>query len=257
MNVQHRQRIRGAFSLAREYDRHARVQRRVADELAGRIAALDLPPEPRVLEIGCGTGFLTEALAGRGIGGQWLVTDLSPAMVERCRARLGTRAGTSFAVLDGEYGAPDAGTRFDLICSSLTLQWFDDLPSAIARMLGWLAPGGRLAFTTLAAGTFAEWRAAHLAEGLAPGTPEFPSVEALRAILPGAQIAAHRVERHIEENGSAREFLSALKGIGAGTAARGYRPLSAGALKRVMHNFEQAGSRATYEVVTCTYGAPA
>lgn len=253
--MHHRQKIARAFSSAQDYDANAHVQHRVAAALADRIAALDPPANPRVLEIGCGTGFLTEALAAKGIGGEWLVTDLSPAMLDRAHRRLGARPGWRYAVLDGEYGTPEG--RFDLICSSMTMQWFDDLEHAVARMLGWLQPGGRLAFTTLAAGTFAEWRAAHEAEGLAAGTRDFPSAAELRAILPHAQLAPPTVEALVEHHDSARGFLLALKAIGAGTAARHHRPLSAVDLRRVMQRFEAEGASVTYHVATCLYGAPA
>ncbi len=253
MNLQHRQQIGRAFSQARDYDRHAQVQRRVARALAGQIAGLDLPASPRILEIGCGTGFLTEALAERGIGGDWLVTDLAPAMVERCRRRIGAQPGWRFAVLDGEYGEPEAGERFDLICSSLAMQWFDDLEAATARMLGWLAPGGQLVFTTLAAGTFAEWRAAHAAEGLSPGTPDLPTAAQLAAIQQSLQCGPPRVDRHAETYCDARTFLRALKAIGASTASSGHRPLPPEAMRRVMRSFEKAGASVTFEVVTCHY----
>lgn len=243
-----RDRIGAAFSGAHDYDRHARVQARVARRLAERVGALDLPEAPRVLEIGCGTGFLTEALIAQGIGGDLLVTDLSPAMVERCRARVGEAPGRRFAVLDGEQGARPEQAPFDLIVSSLTFQWFDDQAAAVARLMDWLAPGGRLVFTTLAAGTFAEWRAAHAAEGLAAGTPGFPSAADLGTMHPMQEMI---VERECEAHGSAREFLRALKAIGAGTAAARHRPLGPGALRRVMARFERAGASATYEVVTC------
>jgi malonyl-CoA O-methyltransferase len=246
-----RRQIEQAFSAASGYDRHARVQRPVARRLAARIAALPLPAAPRVLEIGCGTGFLTEALIDHRIGGDWLITDISPEMLERTRRRVGDGAGRRFAVLDGEYGEP--GGPFDLICSSLVMQWFDDHEAALARMLRWLAPGGHCVFATLGAQSFAEWRAAHEAEGVSPGTPRFPSAVELSAMLPGAQAAAHRVERYRERHDSALAFLRALKAIGAHTAARRHRPLPASALRRVMRRFENHGAAVSYEVVTCHY----
>ncbi|HUD30238.1 MAG TPA: methyltransferase [Novosphingobium sp.] len=244
-----RERIRDAFAAAPDYDGNARVQREVADGLARRIAALDLPAAPRVLEIGCGTGFLTGALAASGLGGEWLVTDIAPEMVERCRARLaGARAAPTldFAVLDGERGSPGGGP-FDLVCSSLAVQWFDDAPAALARMRDWLAPGGHLVVTTLAPGSFAEWRAAHEAEGIAPGTPAFAPVEAFAALAP----AALDVDRHRECHVDPRAFLRAVKAIGAGTSHPGHRPLTPAQLRRVMARFAQSGCEVTYEVVTC------
>ncbi|KHK89705.1 methyltransferase domain-containing protein [Novosphingobium malaysiense] len=238
--------IARAFAGARDYDRHARVQREVAQALAARIAALDLPEHPRVLELGCGTGFLTEALLERGIGGDWLVTDIAPAMVDRCRARLGEPPQRRFAVLDGEHGTPEGGP-YDLICSSLALQWFDDAPAALARMKDWLAPGGHCLITTLGPGSFAEWRAAHAAEGLDAGTPPFAPVEAFAALDPKDLV----VETVVETHPDARAFLHALKAIGAGTAAPGHRPLPPAALRRVMAAFERSTCKVTYEVVTC------
>ena len=242
MPPDYRQRIAAAFAGASGYDRHAAVQREVASALAGHIAALRLPAAPRLLEIGCGTGFLTEALIAQGLGGEWLVTDLAPEMVERCRARVSEAPGRQFAVLDGEHGERPAGAPFDLIVSSLTFQWFGDLSAALARLTGWLAPEGRIVFTTLAADTFAEWRAAHAAEGLVAGTPQFSAA----AAIPGIQA----VDRVIARHRNAREFLGALKAIGAGTPAPRHRPLSPPELRRVMARFEAEGAAVTYEVVT-------
>lgn len=241
-----RDRITRAFAAARDYDRHARVQRTVAQGLAGRIAALDLPESPRVLEIGCGTGFLTQALVEAGLGGEWLVTDVAPEMVARCRERVGETASRRFAVLDGEHGTPDGGP-FDLICSSLALQWFEDAPAALMRMAGWLAPGGHCLVTTLGPGSFAEWRAAHVVEGMVAGTPSFAPVEAFAALRPEALIAENIVERHAD----ARAFLSAVKAIGAGTPEPGHFPLPPGALRRVMAAFDRNGCDVTYQIVTC------
>lgn len=253
MSTVRRKQVAKAFSAARDYDRHARVQARVADDLAARIAGLELPPSPRILEIGCGTGHLTGALLRNGLGGEWLVTDISPQMVERCRARIGERKGLRYAVLDGETAQPEFAGRFDLVCSSLAMQWFEDLAGSLARMLTWLAPGGHLLFTTLGAETFAEWREAHEREGLQPGTPKLLSASRLETILKDAQAAPPLIEYHRDAHKGALSFLQSLKSIGAGTPSERHRALSLPQLRRVMRNFENSGATVTYEVVTCHY----
>ncbi|WP_260926664.1 methyltransferase [Novosphingobium sp. 9] len=231
------------FGAARDYDGNAHVQNRIAGALAARIAALDLPRPVRGLEIGCGTGFLTQALHERGIEGEWLVTDLAPEMVARCEARMAGSAAHHFAVLDGEREALEGGP-FDLIVSSLAVQWFDDAPAALARLAAQLAPGGHLVVTTLGPKTFSHWRAAHEAQGLAPGTPAFAPVEAFRAL------GDITVETLSEDHADARAFLRAVKAIGAGHAASEHRPLSPRQLRAVMAQFEKSGACADYEVVT-------
>ncbi|MCB2076566.1 MAG: methyltransferase domain-containing protein [Novosphingobium sp.] len=248
-----RRKISAAFSAAEEYSRHASVQRKVALDLADRIAALPLPRQPRILEIGCGTGFLTEAAIERGVRADWLVTDISPEMVERCREKLAHSAKCRFAVLDGEFGEPDGEKGFDLICSSLAFQWFDDVACAIDRIVGWLAPGGHLLFTTLVSGTFAEWQAAHVLAGLEPGTPRFSTVGQLSTVMPDMRQEPIVVMQHVEQHANALEFLRTMKAIGAHTASARHRPLGPASMRQVMRNFEKAGATATYEVATCHY----
>ena len=235
-------RLRRAFDAAADsYDAAAPVQRAVAQRLADRIAALPLPAWPRILEIGCGTGFLTTSLRERIPHGDWLVTDLSPRMLEACRARLGDEV--AFQVLDGEH-ADFEPWRFDLICSSLAFQWFGDLEAALGRLAGLVAPGGWLAFSTLADGTLAEWRQAHADLGLDCAAPGHPGAEALQAMLgPRGRIETETV---VQAHADARAFLDDLKAIGA-ASPRG-RPLPPGDLKRVMRRFDQAGACVRYEV---------
>ena len=242
----HSMRLRRAFDAAAStYDAAAPLQRAVAGRLAEKIAALPLPPRPRILEIGCGTGFLTTALRARLTDADWLVTDLSPRMLEACRARIGTGDGLAFRVMDGE--RPDLeGRQFDLVCSSLAVQWFGDLSAALGALSGLVAPGGWLAFSTLAQGTLAEWRQAHSDLGLECGAPEQPATAALAEMLgPRGRIETGTV---VQAHADARAFLDDLKGIGAAASAPGHRPLASGDLKKVMRRFDEAGASVRYEV---------
>jgi len=237
-----------AFDRAADYDRHAVVQQSVAKALADRIVTLPLPPAPRVLEIGCGTGALGSALVDRLPRARWLMTDIAPAMVERTRSRFAERPAIRFAAMDGEH--PNTAERFDLICSSLAMQWFTDLAGAIARLRAQLTPRGKLAFTTLAAGTFIEWRRAH--PGLTSGTYDYPSPDDLAGL--GLEVA---IEKYEVRHSGAREFLCQLKALGAATPRTGHRPLSPAQLRQVMARFEAMGAAVTYVVATCLSEPPA
>ncbi len=241
--------VAAAFGAAAgTYDAGADLQREVATKLAAEITGLALPARPRILEIGCGTGFLSRALAGLNPG-ELVLSDIAPEMLLRCRESLG-ETPARFVMMDGE--APGAaGRNFDLVCASLVFQWFTDLKRALGRLSGLLAPGGHLVFSTLAADSFCEWRAAHDTLGLAAGTGPYPTTQALADMLPGMTVTDERITRHYADGHS---FLNQLKQIGAQGALDDYRPLSAGALRRVLRRFE-TGIDVTYHVATAVYTA--
>lgn len=247
MNDVRKQRISDAFgAAAARYDDHAGPQR-VAARLVADIAQRQHPGGvERILEIGCGTGLLTREIAARWPGADLTATDLSPRMLEA--AASGGHVAARFVAMDGE--APVfSGAHFDLILSSLTFQWFDNLECAIGRLVALLRPGGSLIFSTMGRGSFAAWRAAHDVCGLRCGVPVYPSLEDLRAMLaPHGDAFAFDESVPLAGEG-ARALLSHLKGIGAVVPDTGRDPLGPGALRAVMAAYDGAGGRDGYEVL--------
>lgn len=246
--------VAAAFAQAKDYDRYAHVQRLVAEDLADFISKLPivhaLGEDLRLLELGCGTGFLTEALAKRGVQGDWLVTDIACPMVERCRARMSalpTRQ-IKYSVLDATDIPPMPSFQFNLICSSLAFQWFTDLSEALSRLDMCLTSEGSLAFSTLTNGTLHEWAAAHSRVGLENRMHRYPDPDALLSALPPHSSLGADTIAYTEQHHSARDFLLGLKRIGAATAWPQSQPLTHSQLLNVMSEFETAGSQATYLV---------
>ncbi|HTK36499.1 MAG TPA: methyltransferase domain-containing protein [Caulobacteraceae bacterium] len=239
-----KQRIGHAFGRAvGSYEANASVQQLAAERLAARIATLPLPARPRVLEIGCGSGFLTGALARMTPQAELAVSDLSPQMVAACSASLpGVHA--AYLVMDGERPCFADGL-FDLVCSSLAVQWFDDLEGSLTRLCRLLKPGGHLAFSTLLSDSLAEWRRAHSEEGLTAGAPDFAAPTELLRLSPALVLSEERV---VERHADGPAFVRILKSIGAATPRRGRAPLSAPELKRVLRRFEAAGAVTTYHL---------
>lgn len=93
-----------------------------------------------VLDVGCGLGRLTSALA---TGDRMVLgIDLSSAMIERARLHARADRRTSFVI--GDFLEHDFGTQqFDCIISAATLHHMSG-DAAIARMRRLLRPGGRL-----------------------------------------------------------------------------------------------------------------
>jgi malonyl-CoA O-methyltransferase len=242
--------LRRFDAAAATYEAHAGTQLRVAEDLAGRILALPLAAVPEVLEVGCGTGFLTAALAPKLPGCRWLATDLAPNMVAACALR--HLPGVTTGVMDGE--RPHLpGRRFDLIVSNLAVQWFGDLAVGLTRLHGLLRPGGVLAVTTLGVGTFPEWRRHCHRAGVEPGTPGYPTAAALGLALPGSLV---RVRAFPLRCGNLKGFLDHLRLTGARTAAPGHAALSPAALGRILRAGGAAPFTATYEVLTVLWSRP-
>jgi ubiquinone/menaquinone biosynthesis C-methylase UbiE len=109
--------------------------------------ALDGAPAPRVLDVATGTARAPMLLASQPwFGGSIDALDLTPAMLDRARAKL-TSAGLAARVglHQGDAGAlpwPDAS--FDLVISLEALEFFPRPRRALAEMSRVLKPGGAL-----------------------------------------------------------------------------------------------------------------
>ena len=230
---------------AARYEAHARPSAHAARRLAEDIARLDLPPRPRILEIGCGTGLLTRELARRLGPADWMLTDISPAMLEI--ARLGPAPQGSVATRRWTENIPTPARRLRPHLLQPGGAVVRRPERGLGRLAALLAPGGHLAIATLAEDTFAEWRAAHARAGLDAGTPAYPAPGAIRPAM-GNLAGAVRAERLVQQHRDGLHFLQDLKGIGATAAAPGHQPLGAAALRRVLATFNEQGASVTYHL---------
>lgn len=233
------------FSAAAAYDQYALVQRDIAQRLAQQLVSLDLPAAPAVLEIGAGTGFLTEEITrllptARSL----LITDLSAAMLERCRQNLAgpeqpSLTRLNFAVMDGEHPALLAG-QWDLIVSSLAMQWFTNPRCSLTRLKNLLTTKGQLLFSTLGADTFIEWRTLVAKSNQTSAVAHYTSKAELAALLEQAtQLPTSVEEDYIcVDYPTPRDFLITLKKIGAhlpGPTSSGMAPEQ---LRRILNQWE-------------------
>lgn len=104
------------------------------------IAAADLRPGLRVLDVGCGTGTLLGACVERGSDA--VGVDISPEMVAAASARV---PAARVEVADAQRAT--LAPPFDRIVSRFGVMFFDDPVAAFSRLRAEAVPGGLLAFS--------------------------------------------------------------------------------------------------------------
>lgn len=109
------------------------------------LRAARIGPGQRVLDIATGTGLgAAAALTVVGPGGQVTAADVSSAMAEKARERLGKAPNARVMVEDGQaLSFPDQS--FDAVLCSLGLMFFPDPARGLAEFYRVLRPGGRAA----------------------------------------------------------------------------------------------------------------
>jgi ubiquinone/menaquinone biosynthesis C-methylase UbiE len=99
----------------------------------------------RVLDIAAGTGLSAEAaLSAVGPAGHVTAADVSPAMVEKARERLGEARNASVLVEDAQALSFSEET-FDAVVCNLGLMFFPEPARGLAEFRRVLRPGGRAA----------------------------------------------------------------------------------------------------------------
>ncbi len=138
---------------ADQYAKHSASQRAWGLEL---IQKLHLTGNETVLDIGCGDGKLTAAIADHLPQGSVLGIDSSKDMIDLARHQLSVypHARLEFEHMDVRELARQH--RFDLVFSNAALHWIQDHPPVLLRIKNALNAGGRLLFQMGGKGNAAE-----------------------------------------------------------------------------------------------------
>ena len=242
--------------------RHEFLLARVADDLAGRLSAINRT-FPEAACLGAYHGLLGRRL--RRLPGIGTVTDVEPA------ARLLAQCEGPRLEADEE-ALPFAGQSLDLIVSGLSLQLVNDLPGALIQMRRALKPDGLMLAALLGGATLTELRTAFLAAeeetlgGASPRVAPFADVRDLGGLLQRARFALPVADSDsvTVTYSSPLALMHDLRAMAATNvlAARRRLPLRRATLARAIEVYtERFGLPdgripATFEVVTLTGWAP-
>ncbi len=249
-------RVRRAFSRAAEtYDEVAVLQREVGMRLVERLELVRLHPR-WVLDLGCGTGFLTEDLLGRYPKARVVALDLALPMV-RCARRRGRWRRRPSAVCGDMERLPLAAGSMDLILSNFAFQWAADPEALFRECLRVLRPGGLLMFTTFGPDTLKELRQAWSEVDAHQHVSPFIDMHDLGDLLVRTGFAAPvmDVDRMVLTYAEVDDLMRDLKRLGAHNATAGRPRALTGkarmaAMRRAYERFRRDGLLpASHEVV--------
>jgi ubiquinone/menaquinone biosynthesis C-methylase UbiE len=159
-----------------------------------------------VLDIGCGTGTTSLALADAvGPSGRVTGLDVSREMLGLARQRGQGRANLTFVEADASQASFEP--EYDLLFSRFGVMFFDDPAAGFANMRKAAKPGGRIAFACWRTSQENLWASAPMAaakpflpdaappDPLAPGPFAFADAARVRAILDQAGFKDARIEK--------------------------------------------------------------
>ncbi|KUJ73422.1 biotin synthase [Ruegeria marisrubri] len=199
------------------YHQAARAQAQISRDLAGLLAECGAPEQfGNVLEFGCGTGHLTEALLQRFSIGALTLNDLVAEAAELAGAAA-RKQGVPLRFVAGPVETLRLPQEYDLIASASTVQWLPDLPEVLERLCASLGPGGWLALSGFGTAQFRELAAL----GSAAAAPNYLNVGDWPGILPpGLELKAIRQQPIVLEFPTAVDVLRHLRATGVNGRAR-------------------------------------
>jgi len=125
---------------AKNYDEAALIQREVAKKLCD-LATPFIKNEARILDLGAGTGFVAknifDLVGEKKI--QLFESDISFEMFKQ-------NSKNSFKIQSDFENLPFKNNSFDLLISSFSLQWLENLEQSFAQFFSLLKPSGTFAF---------------------------------------------------------------------------------------------------------------
>ncbi len=248
-------RIADNFSKAADYYDHAdHLQRRVA----GRLMLCTPEHACSVIDLGCGTGKWTRALAKRYANAQVMGLDFATGMLQKAYLNRDELASSALHWIAGDIEAlPLRAESVDLAFSSLAIQWCQNLSSVIEEVSRILKPGGSFVLSTLAQGSLFEMRSLWQNIDNVAHANDHPLVTDIEAICGNSSLSLHHFHCSHETLycDTVMTLLRGFKLIGANTVVRaGSKGLTASSkMQAFIKSYEQLrqaqGIPCTYEVV--------
>jgi malonyl-CoA O-methyltransferase len=220
-------RIARSFGNAAEtYHQEAEIQKKVADGLISSLLPWrELLPSGPILEVGCGSGFLTRRLIEHFPDKEFVITDASAKMVQFCKNELEKEGLLShkiqFQVLNAdEFERGDK--NYSMVISNFAPHWFKDTSVALGSLSDSIQPGGLLLCSFPDNHSFEQWYEHCLELGLPYTANPLPDVEEVVVKLSMGHLQIDYYENDLfQEFDASIDFFRHLKQTGASVNVKG------------------------------------
>lgn len=202
-------------AASRSYDAAAELQSTVRDELLSRLDLLRAPPAA-ILDLGTGTGVAAVEMKRRFRNAVVTAADIAAPMLQIARGR--SRFWRPIRCVEADARAlPFENASFDLVFTSLMLQWLQPPDIALQEIRRVLKPGGLLLASSFGPETLQELRSAWFAADTGVHVNDFIDVHDLGSALARAGFTEPvlDVDRHLRHYTDARALMRELKALGA------------------------------------------
>ena len=224
--------VRRHFSdAAATYLAAAALQKEVEARLLEQTEALNHAPQ-RILDLGSGPGRAAAALKKRWSKAEVVAVDIALPMLRLVPAQTRFWRPVRRVCADAMQ-LPFADGCFDLVFSSLCLQWVHPLPDALHGIRRVLKPGGLLLFSTFGPDTLLELRQAYRSIGEVPPISPFAAIQQVGDALQSTAFTRSMLDRDLFtlHYADVRTLMRELQALGA-TDARSDRARGLGGRQR-------------------------
>ncbi len=269
LGVSRKEQVAQAFGAAPNYDAHSPLQKDVAHFLwETLVTSTVLLPEAacRVLEVGCGTGHLSQRILDDERVESFVATDLSAEMVRRCREKLNAQItkmlaegsaskpiALEFLCVDGEFPVQFSSALCDknIVCSSMTFQWFENLSESFAQYAQEMDPSALLALSIPVRGSLQEWETFASHHNFASGLLQCPTRISVEQGLheAGFSNVCYVEKYYLQTFVNSQEFLRSLRAIGATVPSAHYAHSSVVALRRALRETRELPFECSWKIL--------
>jgi len=211
---------------AAQYNSIASVQRIIAKQA---LANLPIDLQGTALDIGCGTGIHTQALANKGAAATGV--DIAEGMLAQARKMYSDPIFVEGSAVD----LPFSDSQFSTVFSSMALQWVSDTGLVAKEIARVLEKSGIAELAIMVAGSFSELKTARKVAQLPQAETYMPTTAQWVNGFKQSGLSLQRVitKGYVDTHCDIMSLLRSVKGVGAGETGRKQPPLTRRDIKKL------------------------